>query len=506
MKRIALCFTVLLAMAVAIIIFSNFSQALPSSGSLYISIPNASIKCANIVLPDDGGYFGRGAVDYIITMTPDPYETWSDLSYQRVTTNENNTAIIPVCFSSFNRNLGTCAEPFTIRISAPSAGIDKSWEGGACASEYPDFDTGSLDGGEDDSGSAEGLDDNDLFSIGFEDSSKYAKPGEHVEFNLWVQSYAELELDFSVQGYGGISVTPSTASASTGPGSSFRELNFTAGPMAAEKTYSFTVTATAQDCGSGSLCTRKASAELLVGQQQPELTGFKANIFPGNMNVKNLLPVTYRLTINNMAESGEFSLGADLPEGLETTFAPATITVPSGDYRTLTFTVTPSDQSSSYELDFTVRNSAGVTKPVTAYLSTNELLTDVQRSVEQINQLGDSQASAQAEQESERWYRSYQGSGYGEGLDDYSGLQSSLQAARQPGQDKQTSDNGDAYDDNQDDGPDSSADGLDILGKDAWMLLVALLAVLGVLFYFFKFRKGKKAGGLDQEIDLEEGF
>ena len=35
------------------------THALPSSGSLYISIPNSSITCANIVLPDDGGFFGR---------------------------------------------------------------------------------------------------------------------------------------------------------------------------------------------------------------------------------------------------------------------------------------------------------------------------------------------------------------------------------------------------------------------------------------------------------------
>ncbi len=182
----------------AVFVFSFIScsvQALPTSGNLYISIPNSTVKCANIVLPDDGGYFGLGSVDYVLTMTPDPRDTWSDLSYQRVTTDENNTVIIPVCFSSVGRQLGNCSEPFTIHISAPAVGVDRVWHGGVCASRYPDFDTSDRGSVRPPSDSMAGLDDVDIFTLGFQERKKYATPGQVIEFVLYKFDLEERTLE-----------------------------------------------------------------------------------------------------------------------------------------------------------------------------------------------------------------------------------------------------------------------------------------------------------------------
>jgi hypothetical protein len=499
-----LCLTVFLLLPLVV-------QALPTSGGLYVSIPNASVRCANIVLPDDGGYFGRGSVDYIITMTPDPRETWGDLSYQRVTTDENNTAVIPICFNSFGRPIGNCSKPFTIRISAPSAGVDMSWQGGACASTYADFDTSFPASAPDDSIS--GLDDADLFSIGFKQAKKHAKPNESSQFILQVESYATLLIDFSVQGQGGIAVNPSTGIVTTNSDNSYHEITFTTDPLMNERTASFEVTTTVRDCGSGSMCSRQATAELIVSQDQQELVGFSANIFPENINLKDLQPVTYRMTIQNMGNSDEFSVDATLSEDLTSTFAPVTITVPQGEYKTITFTVTPNNQSASYELDFEVASSNGIKKPVTAYLSTNELFTDASRSMDLVGQVADSQTASQANQEMDRWYNTYQNSGYGENLDEYDSLQTTLQDARQPGAQPVNGQNGDSGNgDNLDNDTDAGGDvspALDLFGRDI-MLLVTIIVIVAcavLLVVFFFYRKRKKMGiKLDEEINLGEGF
>lgn len=500
-------------------IFPIMSKALPTSGSLYISIPNASVKCANLILPDDGGYFGPGAVDYIITMVPpDPEKNWGGITEQIVTTDYNNTVVVPLCFSSINHPIGNCSRPFVIRLSAPSISLDRTWDAGMCSSKYADFDTGAPAIGTK-SGSITpadpltGLDNADIFSIGFSVAKKYIKPGETAEFTLWLQSQAELELNLTVKGEGGIKVNPARASLTTSADDSLHDINFTAGPMTEEKTYSFTVTARARNCGSGSMCARQARAELVVGQQEPKIDGFLVSIFPENINVKDMGDVIYRIVVNNFGDNDdEFSFGASLPDGVQSTFAPTTLTVPADEYRTMTFTVTPTEQSQSYELDFTVTSSSGVTKPVTSYLSTNEQLTDARRSLEAIEQLGDSQTYGQAVDDVGKWYRSYQGSDYGEDLESYSSLQSDLQDARQPGSgdpDIDVDDGGgiDVGTDNNVAGDvRETTPGPDLFGKDIWILFVVILAILGAIMVFMKLSGRKMGLNMNEEIDLEEDF
>jgi len=498
------------------LVFPISVSALPSSGGLYLSISNESIKCVNIVLPDDGGYFGRGAVEYLITMTPDPEDTWSDLGYHRVTTDENNTVVRPVCFSSIGKQLGTCANPFTLRISAPSAGVDKTWDGGACASDHEDVDTTSMAGrgglgvGAGQPDPLAGLDSADIFAMGFSDSILYVTPEEQAEFSLWVQSFANLTIDLSASAQGGISLSPRSAVVVTGPGNDFHKLNFTVAPVMTDKSGSITIKGIVRDCGSALICTRKSTAEVVVGQTRPELVGFMASVFPENLNVRDLEPLTYRLTVNNMGDTDEFSIDADLPEDLTTTFVPTTITVPFGEYRTITFSVTPGSARSSYELDFSVTSSKDIVKPVTAYLSTNELLTDVQRSMDLIIQNADPDTFDNANDEMSKWYRSYQDSDYGDDLSGYSSLQSTLQDARQPEEpeplDNQT--NGSDLDGNNGTDVfegDNMVQGIELFGKDIWMLMVALLVILGALFFFFQNRK-KQGIRIDEEIDVNEGF
>ncbi len=474
--------------------------ALPSSGSLYLSIPNSSVKCVNILLPDDAGYFGQGKVDYVITMEPEPSLTWSDFSYQEVGVDSNNTAKIPICFSSFGRPVGNCSEPFEIRIRAPGI-VDKVWHGGACASKFADFDT---HGGTADS-AASGLSDVEVFSVGLRESARYTSPGGEAGFMLYLESQAELDITVGVEADNGLVVTPLSAAVSTGEENEFHEIALNATAPDTEGSYDFTVTATASDCGSGSMCSRHATGKLVVGDGPQQ--GFTVSLFPENINTREPEPVTYRLAIINMGESDQFTITSSLPEGVDTTFVEDTITVGSGDHRTLTFTVTPSSVSSSYELDFTVASSAGVEKPVTAYISTNEMLTDSLRSLESINQY-DSEAASDAQAELDSWYSTYQSSSYGSGLQEYSGLRDSLEEARKEAADSfqgsQETGTGEKTG-NEADAGERNYTGTSGPGDDLnpiYVILPAAALLLGVAFVIVR-KKGRSKEEWDQEIGEE---
>lgn len=491
------------AFALAWLLTFSCAQALPSSGSLFISLPNSSVVCARIVLPDDMGSFQKGKVEYNISMSPpDPEANWGGMTHQSLRTDENNTVIIPICFSSVGRRIGECSKSFTIRITSPQSGLEKTWAGGVCASSHLDFDTARpVQPGQPADG-AEGLGDADVFSMGFLSSQVHATPGQTVAFRLFIESYASLDIDIAAQSSQGLSVQPSSRSIRTSPENSFHEIEFNASSQQ-PGSHTLTVTAAARNCGSGSYCTRQAIATLEVGQEQPDLEGFTVSVFPENINVKELRPVAYRLTVSNMGQAREFSIAARLPEGMESTFVPMTVTVPSNDYRSIMFTVTPTSPASTYQLDFSA-NTSSLSKPATVYLSTDEMLTDAMRSVEIAEASG---SGSQASQELDRWYRTYAETGYGDDLEGYSGLQASLDAAsQQPGTGQggnETIPSDGGWDTNGT-SPDNGTTGFNLLGKDFWVVLVAA-AVLLVAGFLASTKLGKKSR-LDEEFDMGKGF
>ena len=405
---------------------AHSGQAFRITDNLYFTVANDTIRCIDIILPDDSGFLGLGEYEYMITCT----SNWSDLTEQIVRTDENNTVRIPICFHGFGRADGDCSPPFKVGIESMSLGVDKQWNGGVCISSYMDVDIAgdSDDEPEDEEDVRQILSSNaDLFDVGFSAGTMYADPGEDVTFSLMLESYASLTIDLGVVD-SDLSVSPRGETIETTSANPYHTIHFETQAPNQEGEYGFEVEAKARGCDEG-MCTRKANAKLVVGGEQPE-TGFTAYLFPRNINVKELEPVHYTLTIQNYGESDTFSTRIDMSPVTDTTFMWGDdIMVLGGSNYTNDFTVIPDKASAAYDIEITV-SQGGVEKKVTAILSTNEMMTDVMRDAEHIKSL-DPSLSSDVDAAVSDWRNNYDDSGYGEGLDEYSSLKDSLSELRE---------------------------------------------------------------------------
>ncbi len=460
----------------AVLALANSAQALQLSDNIFFTVPADSIECINVYLPDDSGYRGSGNVEYTLTCEPGPSRSWGDLTEQIVWTDENNTVLIPICFSTFGRQEGNCSDTFTIGISAPDVGMDKIFQGGVCVSQYRGVDTNPPQPGQD---PGDVISDNvDIFAMGFRNPSQYASPGQRVVYKLALESYADVTMDLSVQTTE-LSVSPAQDTVSLSSSEPLKQINYTVQAPGQPGSYNFNVTGTIRGCSSG-FCSRQARGELVVSDAIPRQTGFSVSIFPESINVKELEPVSYHFTIYNRESERTFKVEMDVPEGIQTSFQPQNVTVGADVDRTITFTVTPSNVSSFYEIRLSAI-SENMTKQATAYLSTNEMLTDATRAAGWITDSTTNQSLINdVDSALDDWYNNqYRDSGYGENLEGYGSLQDTLNNARaQIGEgaavDNQTQDQTDQQDQ-------VVEEGLDLLGKDLWILVVVIVIVVAAL-------------------------
>jgi len=411
---------VFLGFALTVILLVSGAQAYRLTDGLYFTVlPNSSAE-VYFILPDDVGT-GPGKADYFITTETN----WSvDLTEQLVTTEENNTVIIPVNFYSSGRKEGECSN-YTIRISAPEINVSKAWRGGACLSNYMDVDVSETGGNAKDV-----LNENvDLFSIGFGTYTKSSRPGEQVQIEAFVQSQANLTIDINLESEAALSQRGFVAE--TGPGSQYKGLVFNAS-AGYPGNYEVRATAKARDCPLAS-CTKQASMNLLVSDSGPQ-EGFSVSLFPENLNVKNLEPVPYRITIqNNYREEKLFIVRVDKPPDLGTSLILDTFSIPGLSERAINFTATPLNQTGFYEIKVVVRVDE-VERIASAYLSANEMVSDAYRNAEDARAAANSSVKAEVDKEVRDWYSSYSKSPYGSNLNEYKSLQEAIDSARNASQ------------------------------------------------------------------------
>jgi len=454
-------------------------------------VPADSVECVNIFLPDDSGYTGSGSIEYVLTCSPGPSMSWGDLTEQRVWTDENNTVLVPVCFSTFGRENGTCSDTFTISISAPSEGISKTFMGGVCVSGYRDVDTNPPQPGQD---PGDVLNNNvDIFAMAFTTPTIYATPGEQVVWNLNIESYADVIIDLSVQTTT-LSVTPAQSSVSLSDSLPRKQINYTVQAPGQAGTYDFNITGTIRGCSSG-FCSRKVKGRLIVTDTPPQQTGFSVSIFPENINVEELEPVSYQFMIHNRGTERTFSVEMNVPEGIQTTFVPQNITVGADTDSTIMFSVTPANVSSFYVITLSAKH-VNITKQATAYLSTNEMLTDAARAADRVTgSTTDQRIINDVNSAVDNWYNNYRNSNYGENLEEYSNLQHTLNSAGQhSGNHTQNQTVQDQGSPSQDTG--QQPQGMDLFGKDLWILIAVIAAIVAVLL-FIVFKKTKSAAEVE---------
>ncbi len=472
-----------LALAVALVciaILAAPAAALPSS--MYMSVPNETIKCFDITLPDDTGAILKGEAEYRLQMDPPPYDTWSDLSDQIVRTDENNTVVIPVCFRSFGREIGTCGKPFSLSISSDRTPT-RTVVGGVCVSTYHDVDSGpSLKKGE---SANKGLNDNnDVISMAFKKPLQYALPGSQATFTLQLQSHATTTVDITVDS--NTTVSPVRSSLTTSKAAPKRTLTLTVTAPEEAGEYVIDVAGKVKRC-TGTHCMKHASTTLVVQDTLPEEGGFMLLVFPPNLNLKDLEPVLYEVTVFNNGPPGSFSITADFPDGLETNFVPETLDVESGGDKSVILTVTPKKVSTLYEMEFTVEKD-GMKKAATAYLSTNELLTDAFREADGVKVLGDSSVDKDVDESLEGFFERYQSREYGDELETYGDLKASLANAREKATTAQQP---------TDITPTPPGPGVPSGGIDLTLIIIIIVIVAGVAIAAFFLLK-KKGGGKEE--------
>ncbi len=395
----------------AFIVLLPQASALQAGESLYISLPPEQVQCVQFQLPDDSGVFTSGLFDYELRSTAE----WGDLTEQTVTTDENNTVRVPMCFSSFGRSEGECSRTYSVSIASPDLDVSRSFGGGVCVSSIPDIDfvPASQDPPEN---PMDALNDNaDIFSIGFLQEVVYTDSGE-ATLALLAESYASVTLDIFAEG-----LDPENMAVELSPKNPKQSIEFTK-----QGTGSVVVKARIRGC-SGSHCYGEASAEVRE-KAGTELVGFSLSLLPRSLNVKRLDPVKYELVITNYGQEAEFKVELALPEGMESPFSSQSLSIDGSE--SIRFEVTPQKESAQYQLLAKV-TSLGNSKQATAYLSTNELLTDALREAEEVKRQNPD-ASGEVDEQLDSWYESYKSKAYGEELEEYEGFKSALESMKPP--------------------------------------------------------------------------
>ncbi|MFH1978230.1 MAG: hypothetical protein ABIJ92_02810 [Candidatus Aenigmatarchaeota archaeon] len=421
--------TVLAFVLVFFLIISSV-QALQLRDGMHFTLQPNTTKCIEAMIPDDLGITSRDKIDYIITSTAD--RVWSDLSQDSIIrTDANNTVIFPFCFFSAGHREGECSDPFIITLSAPDLGVSKDFHGGVCISGTSDFDIEKRDEASGET-VADVINNNvDFFDIGFEDSRLFATTGETVTLSVLVESYGRFIVDLKSETDATINPADNTVvTSSTNP---FHVVNFS---VRAQTPGEYEIVMKGEVRGCDTLCSKSATATLIVTateeekeEKQQTEPKFSVSIFPETLNVKNLNSVLYRIKVNNNGEDSNFSTRIFLPEGLTSTLNDATFPLKAGEEKTIPFVIKPGQAETSYEIKITVTSNQ-VVKQAFSQLSVNEMATDAQRRLEELDGYVSDEDFDEISNQYDDWSSEYQNSEYGNDLEEYQDLQDIFNSAK----------------------------------------------------------------------------
>ncbi|MBI4182230.1 MAG: hypothetical protein HY520_04660 [Candidatus Aenigmarchaeota archaeon] len=375
-------------------------QALELADGLRLTVPPDGVKCVDIVLPDHLGSFEPGPRAYLVTADA----PWGNLRELEVTTDENNTVVVPLCLFSSGVANGSCAD-YAVTLATLDGKARKSFAGGACVSGIEGAGLGEGGTGEVLNGELS------LFALVFQPATLYGGGG---TLTLQVQSEASLALRLEAEG-----LEPAQQTVSLSPETPRLTLNYTASSPGEVR-----VRATIQGC-QGRFCEQQATARVLAGDP-PSRAGFTTSLFPLSLSAKAGDTVSYELAIENYGDAAPFEVSLLLPAGVSSPFQPQQLALAKGERTSLAFEVTATG-SEFYEIVAEVA-SRGNAKKKTAFLAVDEQVADARRQLERVAE-NNPAGLPEAQQSFDSWYASYQFTPLGEGLDDYSSLQEELEVS-----------------------------------------------------------------------------
>ena len=398
---------------VVLLVLSKHACGFPQNW--FFSVEKDGIVCIDLVLPDDVGYVGKGVYEYKITCEPkEECIHWgSTLTEQKVFVSENNTGIIPICFNSLGKSIGSCSEPMRIHVESELIGVDKTWEGGICISNYRDIETVNR---HENQRVMDVLNENfDLFDARFEESRVYSDPGEEITYVLLLYSQANITLDITIKNQD-LDIFPKKTTVSFSKEKSNQSVEFKIKAPETEGSYMIDADILVRDC-TENYCRKKARGLLVVGTKAD--SGFLISLFPETINIKNLEPVSFTFTLHNYGERQTFDISLSVtPNYALKTLRKESVELDKDEVYRKNFLVTPLNRTAFYEVTVSV-SSGENTKKVTSYISTNEMLADIGRITEN--------AGNRMMEEVEKWYESvYTKSEYGSEIKEYASLREIL--------------------------------------------------------------------------------
>ena len=437
----------LVAFLFAVLLTSTFALA-DLEDKTYKIKPNG-YKCIDIELPDDFGSVTT-LTDFFIKSD---CKEWCDLTEALVTTDFANQITVPLCLSAKGKKIGDSGQ-FSVTLTAP--GKVKTYEYGVCVGDVADQDSGK--------GEACGIADvqQDPFSISISPNPIYAPS--NGDFTYEVKLYAQDDFDLEVESKTGKKWEDVSLKEGT-----WQTLSQKVNSPPANDV--LTVTAKIKDCKNLPSCKKTASADIILAQPQE---GFSISLNPPTLSVSKGDVVNYNLEITNYGDQKEYTVKAFLDQGLETDFQEQTFSISTS--RTVSFKVTAKNAGGLK----VVVESAGVAKSESASLTINELVTDIENSLDG-GRLGDLETDAVG------WLERNKNKDIGDQIDSWDDL---------VGGEAGSGDNGGGDDG---DKPTKPVQGGSL---DLVYITIPIIVVIALLFYLF-YRKRKTVDEINYDYTRE---
>jgi hypothetical protein len=340
------------------------------TGTIFSADITKSYKCIYVNLPQDLGITEIDKETEAIIELDKTTSPWSEITYNKVVINQGVWNKNPVCFSYANKNEGDFSF-YHIKISSPDLGLSKTIQGGFCISSYEDIDSDvSIENQTD---VCELLSKNaDIIDISFDEDIIQAKPGELLNKNVYVTSYANLKIKLSM--ITNLQNDFSETFVITSPSKPTVSKNFKIKVPEREGDFYINVLAEVEGCFLP-MCKKIKQATISV--KDKEKSDFSAVVVPKNINIKQKGEVIFKVIINNYEKGDKFKIEASSTPLLSIEPKSQEIEIEKNKEKSVVFKITPGEEN-LYEINFKI-SVDGKEMILTAYLSVGELLNDALR-------------------------------------------------------------------------------------------------------------------------------
>jgi hypothetical protein len=394
------------------------AQAIEQNKYFTVS-PNTTYSCIYIDLPNDLGVSRTSNTISAIIRSENP---WIDTTYTKLAVNPSVATKSPVCFYYKDRSSGDYSF-YTIALSSPELNIYKTFDGGICVSKYRDVEISQNITNKTDICSLLSS-SNDIFSVQFKNEYMFAESGKTITQNLYITSYAYLEMGVELSS--DLQVYPKEQTVSTSPANPTKTIPVTI-RTTEEGEYYVNAKVKIKGCALVS-CQKDTRMMISVGENVK--SGFDLSVVPNSINIEKPDKIKFTLIISNHETQKDFNIRVSSDPSAKLEPASANVRVmPNDDYETV-FEVTPSSENDLYTISFNVE-ADNLEQMVTAYLSVGEMVSDIQREEDSIlskttdQSLRNSIASA-----TQNWIKNHDNATYGSDLKEYEGLKNTLENAK----------------------------------------------------------------------------